>query len=44
MENIQTATDHTIFQIPWGEELSTGLEDMRLFIQQWHGQRFNVPL
>jgi len=37
MEKIQTATNYNIFQIPWGEELSTSLEDMRLLIQQWHG-------
>ncbi len=34
MVNIQTATTYNIFQIPWGEELSIGLEDMRLLIQQ----------
>ncbi len=36
-------TNYNIFQIPWGEELLTCLEDMKLLIQQQHGQRFNVP-
>jgi hypothetical protein len=36
-------TNYNIFQIPCGEELSIGLEDMKLLIQQQHGQRFNVP-
>jgi hypothetical protein len=44
MEKIQIATNYNIFQVPLGEKLLTGLEDMRLFNQQWHGQRFNMPL
>jgi len=34
MENISTTTNYNIFQIPWGEELPIGLENMRLLIQQ----------
>jgi hypothetical protein len=33
MEKIQIATNYNIFQIPWGEKLSTSVKDMRLLIQ-----------
>jgi len=34
MEKIQTVTNYNIFQIPRGEKLLIGLEDMGLLIQQ----------